>query len=649
MDLELINGVGKATITKLNDLRIYSVEDLVNFLPISYCDYDDSPGADDAVIGDFVLLKGCIDGLYCDYKKKIVRGKLNCSDNVELIWFNQPYLMKSITQAEYCVYGKLSEYKGHYSISNPQIEEISKLVNLKGIQPIYRLKDKISQSTFRKFVSSALNCVIIPDKYIDNLLGALYKTHFPTSISDINVGLRALAVDTLANEFVHYRIDNNLNNTNYKIPKVAEISEYCRSLPYELTISQRKAIDDVVMELASNKLMNRLILGDVGTGKSVIAMLSMIYVAKSGYQAVMIAPTEILARQHYNTFCNLFKFESDSAVFLSGKMNSLNKTTATKSIESGVSRYIFATHAAISEDVKYNKLGLAVLDEVQKFGVKQKGNLITRYDSVDTLIMSATPLPRSLAMTIYGDLTMSKIYPRSDKDRVKTYIMNISKIDKLYKYLIDRVHLGQQAYIVCPRLESNDGQIHLSAKTLYDQLSQGVFSNIRLGLIFGSMKEDDKAEVMNNYSIGKIDVLIATSVIEVGIDQPNATVIVVIGANYFGLSTLHQLRGRVGRGSIIGEAYFVSETNNIPDRLRILSECNDGEKLSVFDAEQRGFGEMFGVSQSGVSGYEKYKIPLSLELVAEAKGLADIAIAKGLKPYDQCDLSYNKLKDIILN
>ncbi len=658
MELTDVKGIGAKTAEKLNKLGIYTPRDAVYFYPKFYWDMTKETDLDSIESGDYVLLKGYLTSVSGLIRAK--RGLSFCTatlntqgKKIKLTWFNSPFVVSLIKQSgEFLFWGKARLNGKKIEMSNPSFEKAEENKRLQGIVPIYPLKDAVGQQTFRNIVKACLDNITIPsrlDAYCDiSLDKALRTVHDPIDMEQTKLARRRIAIEELVYQIIAYRIIKN-NSANLKpYPyncDFEDIQEDIAALPYKLTDSQYKAIREIIDDLKGAKHTNRMLMGDVGSGKTVVALLSCLFAKKCGKQSAIMAPTEILARQHYKTALTLFG-DSLRAALLTSSTSAADKKAVIAALSKGELDLIVGTHAVLNDKVKFSNLGFIVIDELHRFGVRQKSKLEDKALGVDTLVMSATPIPRALALSIYGDLDMSQLQPREGTgDNISTFVMGDDRLKGLYKFINERVSYGEQAYIVCPLVEDSEGLEVFSAKTLYKQLVKKELAELNVGLVYGSMKDKDKSEIMSRFYAGEIDVLIATSVIEVGIDSQRASVMAVLNSDRFGLAALHQLRGRVGRNPQIKSYCFLHTSKQEEnERLNALQNNRDGLKIAEIDADMRGYGDFLGVNQSGGSG--KIGVFVNKKLIEECKDIADGIMQEG-DIYAQYDEMLSKYLDLL--
>ena len=635
MNLTDIKGIGEKTVPKLNKLGIYSTRDLIDFLPSKYWDMTHFSDLDNTQPGDYVLLSGL---MFSVTKVQYIRRSMNVfkgtflaqGRKISLSWFNAPYLREKVSPGEeYVVWGKLLENKGALCMSNPSFEAGKTGVRLSGITPIYPTKNIIAQPTMAKFIANALEmeeCESLTEAVSKDiaLKDAYRLAHFPADKAQAAEGRRRLNKERITAQLFAYKIlkqGRSIKDKHYAKP-LDVLQPLINSLPYKLTPSQLQALGEIYDDMNGREKMNRLLAGDVGSGKTIVALLAAVYAIKCGYQVAFMAPTEILARQHYATALSVLRGVGVRIGVLTGVSSAAEKREVKAAVKKGEIDLLIGTHSVIGDKIDFADLGFIVIDELQRFGVRHKSALENKAENVDVLVMSATPIPRAMALTLQGELKLSSLQPRgSMADNITTAVAGDNDLPKIYDFIHKKIEAGEQAYIVCPLVEDSDGLERISAKSLYAKLVAGVFRGVNIGLVYSGMKEELKADVMRRFYEGELKILVATTVIEVGIDCKSASVMLVLNADCFGLATLHQLRGRVGRREGL-RSYCVLHTSlkKECERLESLCKSKDGFEIAQKDADMRGFGDFFGVRQSGGSG-DLAKI--DAELVVECRNLAD--------------------------
>lgn len=629
MDLIDIKGIGKATIEKLKELNIFSVKELVQYLPAAYVDLTKCTDIVNVQNGGYYLINGIIESrtaIKRSRKANYFKAKLiSCDKKIELIWYNQPYMYdRLIAGQEYTVFGKIVFQNKLISIANPVFEVKGEEKKLKGIMSIYRTQGLIHQANIRKYILEALNSLkltsLTDDMAID-INKALLLAHKPSTTAEGYAMQRRLAVEEIVNTIINYRIikDKSILDKNRKYNDI-DYSILLSLLPYKLTSSQVNAIKEIINDLLLPIPMNRMLIGDVGSGKTIVALIVAYIVIKSGYKVAILAPTTILAKQHYES-ARLLSNLGCSIELLTGDTSDKDKREINNKLKSGLIDLLIGTHSIFDNDIEYNKLALIITDEMHRFGVNQKNSIEMKGNAVDTLVMSATPIPRALQLIMFNDLKVSRL-DRRQEYRIKTSIVPEHKRGDMFNFLLKEIQAGRQGYIVCPRIEDVEGIEIDSAKNLYLELSKGVLKGIKIGLLHGKLNAENKEKMMNDFKDKTIQAIVSTTVIEVGIDVPNATVMIIMNAEMFGLAALHQLRGRIGRGEHMSHCFlYTSDVNNL--RLKALKEHDDGQKISDVDYDIRGGGDFIGLRQSGKVFRKGYIIDIDRDLIIEAKQVAD--------------------------
>lgn len=655
MDLIKLKGVGQKTLEKLAKLGISDERTLLDFLPKTYWDMTKEGDLSSAEHGEYVLLKGELVKLT---KVARVRSGLNFfraelftqNVNVKLVWFNAPYLRANLEEGKrYTVWGKVSKKDGRTELVNPGFETEDG-DRLSGIVPIYATRGLIQQSVMRKITADAVEkCRVEPLLECDELMplsDAYRYAHVPLDKKTAYIARRRLALEELAAQLCAYRIvksgKGNEKDRRYRLD-FHDMDDLVSTLPFTLSKSQSDAVRTIMDDLKSSKRMNRMLLGDVGCGKTIVALITMAYAVRCGYQAALMAPTEILSRQHYENAVRLLDPFGIRCVYLAGSLSASEKRSIYNDIKKGLADIVIGTHAVISDKVEFSNLGYIVIDELHKFGVRQKSLLENKALSADVAIMSATPIPRVLALGEYGDVNVSLIESRKTIDEYpKTHVVPAEKEKAMFGFVRERVLSGEQAYIVCPLVEDSEGLEVSSAKSVYEELKKGIFSDIPIGLVYGGMKDEAKEKAMNAFYNGEYKVLVATSVVEVGIDSKDATVICVMNADRFGLASLHQLRGRVGRRSGQTSYCFLHTLRQDEcERLKILCDNCDGFTIAEEDARIRGYGDFLGLRQSGGVGGAL----IDKKLLEKSKWYAE----KLFEPQNRSRLENPRIKEFLIS
>ncbi|MBP9479558.1 MAG: ATP-dependent DNA helicase RecG [Sebaldella sp.] len=621
-----IKGLGKANIVKLNKLHVYTLYDLLYFFPRAYEDRSNSKNIAEILPEEFVVLKGKIlkaSNQYIKGGRYMYRAWFGDDTGVvELTWFNNRYIQKNISIGdELLVYGKVK--KGiRLQIVNPEYKKLEsiEIVPSSQILPIYSSTSSLKQPDLRKIIHEAiLNFGYILEENLpeeltkkEKLLSrkdALINVHFPENEKLKQKALQRFMLEeifVLEMGILQSRFEVDKANTGlYKIEnKKTLVKKFIEELSFDLTNAQKRVIKEIYNELVKGKIVNRLIQGDVGSGKTIVSLIMLLYMVENGYQGAIMAPTEILATQHYLGIVDEFNNLNVRVELLTGSIKGKKREKLLKEIEEGLVDIVIGTHALIEKDIVFKNLGLVIIDEQHRFGVVQRKLLRDKGEVANLIVMSATPIPRSLALTIYGDLDVSIIdeLPAGRKQIKTKWIKEIEEKKVMYKFIDDKIEEGRQIYVVSPLIEESETLNVKSALATYEEYLD-IYKNRRLGLIHGKLKSKEKQEVMEEFRKGNIDILVATTVIEVGVNVPNASIMVIRDAQRFGLSSLHQLRGRVGRGEYRSYCFLESETENEMSerRLSVMEKTIDGFKIAEEDLKLRNSGEIFGTKQSGVS------------------------------------------------
>ncbi len=670
MELTALKGITEKRIQQLNKLGIFSVEDITRFFPRSYLDLTEKTSLKDCYHNDVVLTAAKVVGL----PQKNFYGKRNQYTKIyveqdgqlfSIVWFNNPFVEKQIkSDTEYLFYGRVQNKYGQCSMVNPSYEQLEKNYRLKGIIPVYPVKGPLTQRSMKALVAAALKICrpegAVPEqlarKYaLSSLSDAYYKIHFPSSMQDVKNASERIATEEyfiLTSAFKYIKGSREqVRIKRYSCPAV-KLAEFSKRFGFEFTKGQRDAVNEIFADMNSPCVMNRLLQGDVGSGKTAVALCAMYVALASGYQVAMLAPTEVLAKQNYNIIKRFLpEFE---AVFLSGSISVKEKKLVKAEISSGQARIVVGTHAVLTEDVEFNCLNLCVCDEQHRFGVSQRNMLVEKGDVPDVLVMSATPIPRTLSLIFYGDLDISTI---TDKPKARaeivTGIVPERKYDGMIGFVRQEIESGHQAYFICPLVEGDEEGGAMSATELYEELKERL-PDTEIGLMHGRLKDKEKQDVMTEFKEGKTKILVSTTVVEVGVDVPNASVIAIYNAERFGLSQLHQLRGRVGRSDIKSYCFLLPGTDNEKsvERLKIIRENSDGFRISEYDYDLRGSGDFMGTKQSGRFRGDLGALRYPTSVIFFAKKLSDEAFNSGANTPLMKKLAlekYEKLKDVTLN
>lgn len=661
-----VKGVGEVKANLLNKMGIYTIKDLIEYFPRNYEDRTKIKYVREFTSGESTLFvaKICSNITVRKIRKNLAIYTAVAVDDegerVKLTWFNQMYLKnRLIVGHKYLFFGTPVYDFGTFSVENSQIYNLSDISKIQGIYPIYSLTKGITQNYMFKLLSENYTDNIkfkeiyseeFKKKYnLCDINFAFRNVHFPKNYDNINIARNRLIFDELfLLQIALMTVKNQVALTpNTNTYEDLDDNDFLKLLPFELTGAQKKVLAEIKEDLGSNKVMNRLIQGDVGCGKTMVAAIAMFLAVKNGYQAAIMAPTTILANQHYNELKPYFEKLGYTVEILTSNNTKAQKRKIVDRLKMGMIDILVGTHSIIEDDVEFKNLSLVITDEQHRFGVKQRMKLSSKAEVVDTLVMTATPIPRTLAIMLYGDLDLSIIdeLPPGRKP-VKTLVVNDSYETRLNDFVRKNVKEGKQVYVVCPLVEeSEDGNLK-SAEEIYESYKNETFKDLNVGLIHGKMKQSLKDEIMLQFKENKINILVSTTVIEVGISVSNATIMIIENADRFGLAALHQLRGRVGRGS--DKSYCILKTNNrsqtCKERLSIMEKSNDGFKIAEKDLELRGPGDFFGIRQSG---FPEFKVANLLKDINILK-LTQVAAKELMQEDPKLELDKNKyIKKII--
>ena len=644
-DVKYVKGVGPNRIQLLNKLKIYTLKDLITYYPRDYEDRSKPKNICDCEDGEEVLIEAMPTGKIAEYRKgKMVISKLTVRDQTGtcyITWYNQGYLRnKFIPTKFYRFFGKVSKKGTRLEMNSPVFDEIEQTKNTGKIIPIYPLTYELKQSTLRRIIENGLAEVqgkleeTLPEYILkeNNLLDintCIERIHFPEDFSDYNKSRERLVFEELlTTQLALLKLKNNYEREKNGIAfsKDAKMSDVINVLPFKLTKAQLRVLEEIDNDMESDKSMNRLLQGDVGSGKTVVAMIAAYKAVKSGYQAAIMAPTAILASQHFESFGSILNQFGIKCELLISSISKKKKTEILEKLQNGEIDILIGTHAMLEENVSFKNLGLVVTDEQHRFGVKQRATIASKGKNPDTIAMSATPIPRTLALILYGDLDISIIdeLPPNRK-KIETYAVRKGMSERVNEFVRKQIDSGRQAYIVCPLVEENEELGLNSVIELEEKYKNETFSNYKVAYLHGKMKTKEKDEIMEQFKNGEIQILISTTVIEVGVNVPNASIMVVENAERFGLAQLHQLRGRVGRGEYQSYCILKFEGNSetTRQRMKVMCDTNDGFIISEKDLELRGSGDFFGTEQHGIP---EFKIANLFEDMGTLKKVQKIAM-----------------------
>ena len=653
--LEDIKGIGPKSLLALKALNLYTKDDVINYFPYRYNVY--TP----------VKLRECSEGDTCTItgyvesaaKVFFIRKNLNKlsfafntgSELVNVTIFNRTYLKPNIRIKSYIsVIGKYNRKSNTFMASDIKLTPITKTV----IEPVYHLNQGIKRSNFKKLVDEILDNTVeiksnVPDYLIEkynfiNKKEAVTNVHKPKDINSLKKADLHLIYEELFTFMlkVSYLKEKNASDGKFNIKNFDEdkVNNFISSLPFSLTDGQMQAVSDIRGDFLSKKKMNRLILGDVGSGKTIVSFIALYMNMLAGYQGVLMAPTEILAVQHFNNMVGLFGDKLNIQLLTSStKKGERNKIL--QNLKNGETQVLIGTHSLLNDELVYNNLGLVITDEQHRFGVNQRQTLQEKGKDVDVLYMSATPIPRTLALTIYGDMDITEIRTKpGGRKEIITKIFKNSELKNVLEKMLDEIKAGHQIYVVAPLIDDEEDE-KMNVTSLKDKFDVAFNGMVPTGLLHGKMKPNQKDEVMNSFKNGDTKILISTTVIEVGVDVKNATMMVIFNAERFGLATLHQLRGRVGRNDMQSYCYLISDYD--AERLKVLEESNDGFYISEQDFKLRGGGDIFGIRQSGEQSFKIANLNRDYKILMQCKSDAEEFLkSKNLDDYkDQKEILEN--------
>ncbi len=649
-------------------LGVYTCEDLVRLYPRDFLDLTEVSLISQAEHNSQILVSCEVLNAELNRFARRPYVKALCQQQgcvFTAVWFNQPYVAQKLKPGQYLFFGRVqNRYGMGASMVNPSFEPADKNKNLKGIIPVYPLAGGLTQNVVRSAVREALaKCT--PSTFIPEALRRKYalvslaesyrRLHNPQSAEDVKKASARIALEEYFLLISAFRVikgyGDRVRLNTYSVEE-KDVSDFMSRFPFQFTAGQLSAVREIYDNVHSPSQMNRLLQGDVGSGKTAVALTGIFMALKSGFQAVMLAPTEVLARQNFALIQRYFP--DYNCALLVGSTPAAEKRELKKQLKNGKINVICGTHAVIQKDVIFKNLAFVVCDEQQRFGVAQRASLSEKGEGCDVLIMSATPIPRTLSLIFYGDLDITTIKDKpAARQEITTAVIPASKYGDMLEYIAAQTKLGRQAYFVCPKIEGDDEGTVMSVTELYEELSSKM-RGVRLALLHGKMKEAEKNAVMADFKAKKYDCLVSTTVIEVGVDVPDATVMVIYNAERFGLSQLHQLRGRVGRGSQKSWCFLLmgSDTPQARERLSVIKNNSDGFKIAEADLELRGGGDFMGTRQSGrvLSEIRNLKFPASV--IFTAKAICDNAFSGGFEISALRAAAiekYKKLEDVVLN
>lgn len=608
MDIKNLHQVGEKTSKILNKLGIFTDDDLINYYPYRYNVYNFSNELIDnstLIINVIIESNPIVSYIKKNFNRLSFRARYN-ERIFNVVIFNRAYLKTNLTIGKnITIIGKYDFKKNIFTSSDIKFN-----VTNGQIEPVYHLTKGITNNAVSKLIKDNFNNIYIKDSLPSNIISkynllskkdALYNIHFANDLKMVHYAKNRLIYEELFDFSFKMNYFKNQNIRKDKEPKnidINKINEFKKLLPFSLTTDQDNAYNEIVQDMSSNKKMNRLLLGDVGSGKTVVAVGAIYANFIAGFESTLMAPTEVLATQHYFSIKKILDKFNVAVELITGSMSKKEKEAIYKRVQNKEIDLLIGTHSLLNENIIFNNLGLVITDEQHRFGVHQRFTLEDKSKCPDILYLSATPIPRTYAMTIYGDLDISyiKTKPTGRKDII-TKVKKNSDIKEVLGLMLEQIKSGHQIYVVSPLVEEDESLNLTSINLLKEKLSLAFKNLFRIEIIHGKMKTSEKESIMNDFKNNQIKILIATTVIEVGIDVSNATMMVIFNAERFGLATLHQLRGRVGRSDLQSYCYLISDSDN--DRLKVMEESNDGFYISQKDFEMRGHGDLFGVKQHG--------------------------------------------------
>ena len=623
MDIQYVKGIGPKRAYKLNKLGIFTLKDLLYYFPRQYEDRNNLKKIAQLQNEDKATIKAVILGITnSNPKKGMTLTKVDIKDETgyaKLVFFNQPYISNAFKSGDtILVFGKVKKEFKNIELSSCEIEHLSNAPkNTCKIMPIYPLTFGVTNKEIMSIIKSVLsNKELVIKEYLPKTIIDKYKLcsidyaikniHAPSSKENFKIALyRIIFEEFLILQLGLFMFKNGVTEVEgIKFEENDKLKDIIDSLPFKLTKAQNRALNEIIEDMQSSKVMNRLVQGDVGSGKTVVALLALANCVLNGYQGALMAPTEILAEQHYISLTETLKEFGMNVELLVGSLTKKQKEKVLERVKNKEIDILIGTHALIEDKVEFNNLGIVITDEQHRFGVRQRGKLSDKGNNPDVLVMTATPIPRTLALILYGDLDISIIDELPPgRQPIDTIAVSKDKRDRAYNNLVRaEVEKGRQVYIVCPLVEESESIEAKAAVELVEELKQEYFSDLKVGLLHGKMKATEKDNIMKSFKNKELDILVSTTVIEVGVNVPNATLMIIENAERFGLAQLHQLRGRVGRGK--HKSYciliYASKSEVCRQRMSIMEETNDGFKISEKDLEIRGPGEFFGTRQHGL-------------------------------------------------
>lgn len=641
--VSLLKGIGEQREKKLQKLGISTIEDLLTHYPREYKDRSEILKIADLPMEEpSTFLAQVKEEGQNSRHGRLVYTRMKVYDetgSVGVLWYNQPYMKNSLKIGEWYLFsGKLQKKYGRKEILSPEVERIGENFAGGRIIPVYPASEGISQKMLRNLMEDALSQMsggmreelplwLRKEYKLAERNFAIENIHFPKTEQGFYDARRRLVFEELfILQTALYQLKHTLEDSGEGIilKKKKALQEGEGMLPFALTGAQKRVLKEIEKDMTSGKIMNRLVQGDVGSGKTAVAIITSYWMIQNGYQAAIMAPTEVLANQHFASFQKIFEPAGIKVVLLTGSLKAKEKREALEQVKNGEAQMIVGTHAVIQKGVEYYKLGLAITDEQHRFGVRQRSTLAEKGETVHTLVMTATPIPRTLALILYGDLDISIIDELPPgRQKIDTSAVDSRYHQRIYTFIQKHVKEGRQAYVICPMIEESEKLEVQSALNYTEELTRELPA-CRVACVHGKMKAKEKQEIMDGFAAGEIDVLVSTTVIEVGINVPNATIMLIENAERFGLAQLHQLRGRVGRGSEKSYCILVSDTKTkiAKERMKTMTESEDGFVISEKDLKLRGPGEFFGIRQHGLPELKIADLYKDMPVLKEAQSAA---------------------------
>lgn len=645
-DVKYIKGVGPERVKSLNKLGIYTLEDLITYYPRTYEDRSKVKKMDELENGEEGLIEAiCVSRISeIRIRKNMTIYKLIVRDETatcEITWFNMPYLKTKFKIGNrYKFFGKVKRTASKIEMNSPIFEEAENSINTGKIIPIYPSIYELTQNTLKNIMNNGIKMVygnlgetlpeyLLKEYNLIDINKAIKNIHFPENFEEYNKARQRLVFEELLIlQLALLKLKNSyaVDETGIAFNKSVHMSDVINTLPFKLTRAQTKVLEEIDSDMESAKPMNRLLQGDVGCGKTAVSIIASYKAVKSGYQVAIMAPTAILAKQHLENFRKMLgQFNINCELLVSG-LTKKQKEDILERLKAGEIDILIGTHALLEDNVEFKKLGFVVTDEQHRFGVRQRAKISSKGTNPDVLVMTATPIPRTLALILYGDLDISIINELPpNRQKIDTFAVRQNMEDRVNNFIKTQINEGRQAYIVCPLVEENEEIEAKSVLELAEKYKNQTFKEYKVEYMHGKLKPAEKDAIMEDFKNGEIDILISTTVIEVGVDVPNANIMVIENAERFGLATLHQLRGRVGRGKY--KSYCIlkykGKSDVIKQRMEIMTKTNDGFVVSEKDLELRGSGEFFGTKQHGIP---EFKIANLFEDIETLKSVQSVAI-----------------------